>query len=795
MATSANDEAIARVLGDYYGADQDYGADAAFIDDSEDSDYGGGPRAKRGRGGRGRGRGRGRGKPPVAPRVDPGSGSGAVSDAEGAAGGGADSDGDGEEGGRTESGRRRRKDVGKQRAAGRPWTDEEESQFLKALELHGRDWKRAAEMIGTRDNKAVSSHAQKHFIRLCLDGKPLPPGVVRTGLGYTLSGALLDPYSSAARSYGFRPELLTRLGPEELKQALSGLNLDLLPVMYGGRLPDDQAPVLPRRRSSSAGAAGEEQRGRGRGRGAGGGRKRQRNTSGGGAANSEEDGDDDSELGALPEAAAAAGSASQAAAMAMAAAVAAATAAAGIAVPGLSTAQLMAAAAAQAAATALGKSDAAPPGQVTAAPSAPPSKAADGGGGSTAAAATSPVAAETTAPPPPATATAAPPSQTEYARNRPRRENAGQRAHMGGTSESLMLVKPVDYLQQPYTVELHAWSMMAMDFHAHLSSYEVIGMLGGSWDPERRHLVVAEAYPCRRAEGSDAATSVELDPADQVAANAAMEERGQKCVGWYHSHPVFEPSPSQKDMDNQRNYQALFRCSSSRLEPFLGFIVGPYDVSLPAPVSVITCFVVQKLKGNLAPYAVRCQLVGNSQVPDQALLAKLAALVDTTRTDPARVDLAGVWRSYGHLLADGSTDRTPLTRLAKLRTSLQAHVRAADPQAVRTALDGLCTQLASSWGFDLAAALPPPAAGGPADAGQEGGAMAADGGAAAAGAAGELSTGAAADGGDAELLGDATAVVKAGALVSVGKGKVDVEAGRGEAGGGAAEPVGSGAAG
>ena len=52
----------------------------------------------------------------------------------------------------------------------------------------------------------------------------------------------------------------------------------------------------------------------------------------------------------------------------------------------------------------------------------------------------------------------------------------------------------------------------------------------------------------------------------------------------YHSHPIFAPKPSQKDNENQRNYQALFRCAASTLEPFLGAIVGPYDVQLPSPV-------------------------------------------------------------------------------------------------------------------------------------------------------------------------------------------------------------------
>ncbi len=121
------------------------------------------------------------------------------------------SDGDdGDSDGRTGSGRRRRRDVGKQRAAGRAWTVEEETLFIRAMETFGRDWKKGAELVGTRDHRAIASHAQKYFIKLCLAGKPLPPAVARTGLGYTLSGSPLDPYSAAARSYGFRPELLSR---------------------------------------------------------------------------------------------------------------------------------------------------------------------------------------------------------------------------------------------------------------------------------------------------------------------------------------------------------------------------------------------------------------------------------------------------------------------------------------------------------------------------------------------------------------------------------------------------------
>lgn len=88
------------------------------------------------------------------------------------------------------------------------WTPDEESSFLSGLEAHGRDWKAIAAGIGSRDARAVASHAQKHFIKLCMSGAPLPVRVCESGRGYTLSGNLLDPGSAAAAAYGFSYDLL-----------------------------------------------------------------------------------------------------------------------------------------------------------------------------------------------------------------------------------------------------------------------------------------------------------------------------------------------------------------------------------------------------------------------------------------------------------------------------------------------------------------------------------------------------------------------------------------------------------
>ena len=318
--------------------------------------------------------------------------------------------------------------------------------------------------------------------------------------------------------------------------ALSGLDLDRLPQMYGGRLPNDQAPTAPAARGS-----GERQRIR-----TSSSRKRPRK---GGS----DDGDDTDGAAANPAVGALGGipglggtdAASQAVAAAMAAAVAAAAAAAGGNI-GLTTQQLMAAAAqaqlslaasglnlANIAGNPLGAAPGGTPGggaplggfqallsgatdsnntasglaaALGGAVSAPLSSLAAALGGGAPAGLTPPpltlppgtALPPAPIPPAPSAAPAAPlmgvpppPSglaaQTEYARNRPRRELAGQRATMGETSESLQLVKPQEFtgqpgsgspLAQPYTVDMSSWALLAMDFHAHLSNFEV-GMGGG----------------------------------------------------------------------------------------------------------------------------------------------------------------------------------------------------------------------------------------------------------------------------------------------------------------------------
>lgn len=46
-----------------------------------------------------------------------------------------------------------------------------------------------------------------------------------------------------------------------------------------------------------------------------------------------------------------------------------------------------------------------------------------------------------------------------------------------------------------------------------------------------------------------------MDPVSEMNARILFEEKGLSVVGWYHSHPTFEPEPSIRDIENQGMYQ------------------------------------------------------------------------------------------------------------------------------------------------------------------------------------------------------------------------------------------------
>ena len=46
------------------------------------------------------------------------------------------------------------------------WSKGEHDLFLQALHEHGRNWKKVAEVVGSRTVSQVRSHAQKYFLKL-----------------------------------------------------------------------------------------------------------------------------------------------------------------------------------------------------------------------------------------------------------------------------------------------------------------------------------------------------------------------------------------------------------------------------------------------------------------------------------------------------------------------------------------------------------------------------------------------------------------------------------------------------
>ncbi|KAI8145783.1 hypothetical protein BJV82DRAFT_602246 [Fennellomyces sp. T-0311] len=139
---------------------------------------------------------------------------------------------------------------------------------------------------------------------------------------------------------------------------------------------------------------------------------------------------------------------------------------------------------------------------------------------------------------------------------------------------------PLEYYDEehsaPFIVDITSDALLIMDFHSHLAHTEIIGLLGGNFVESggAKVLKVESVFPCR---STSTGIQCEMDPASEMKAREVFAEKGYSVVGWYHSHPTFEPHPSIRDIENQTSYQTLFRHESTGDEPFIGVIVTPYD--------------------------------------------------------------------------------------------------------------------------------------------------------------------------------------------------------------------------
>ncbi|KAJ3042562.1 Myb-like, SWIRM and MPN domains 1 [Rhizophlyctis rosea] len=201
-----------------------------------------------------------------------------------------------------------------------------------------------------------------------------------------------------------------------------------------------------------------------------------------------------------------------------------------------------------------------------------------------------------------------------------------------------------------------------MDFHAHLAQTEIIGLLGGTYDSTNQILSIQSVFPCN---SLSTGVQCEMDPESEMRAREHFQGMQMDVVGWYHSHPTFEPNPSVRDLENEVAYQNLFQRSDGT-EPFIAAIVSPYDPRNPLDVSRIKFMHVSQQWNSAGeyrlPYACEKTIVASESLPSE-LFNQVAELVGTYRFHKHRVELLKPYRR-----ADAST-----TRLDKLLGSIGAH--------------------------------------------------------------------------------------------------------------------------
>ncbi|KAM6172034.1 deubiquitinase MYSM1 [Erethizon dorsatum] len=142
--------------------------------------------------------------------------------------------------------------------------------------------------------------------------------------------------------------------------------------------------------------------------------------------------------------------------------------------------------------------------------------------------------------------------------------------------------------QEPFQVKVASEALLIMDLHAHVSMAEVIGLLGGRYSEVDKIVEVCAAEPCN---SCSTGLQCEMDPVSQTQASETLAVRGYSVIGWYHSHPAFDPNPSLRDIDTQAKYQSYF---SRRGAKFVGMIISPYNRNNPLPYSQITCLVISE---------------------------------------------------------------------------------------------------------------------------------------------------------------------------------------------------------
>ncbi|KAI9485156.1 hypothetical protein BDB00DRAFT_851327 [Zychaea mexicana] len=260
--------------------------------------------------------------------------------------------------------------------------------------------------------------------------------------------------------------------------------------------------------------------------------------------------------------------------------------------------------------------------------------------------------------------------------SRPKRVIKRPHHHFDGSGYDPFRLVPLEYYDDeypaPFIVDITSDALLIMDFHSHLAHTEIIGLLGGNFvDNEQggnssgggnqKVLKVQSVFPCK---STSTGIQCEMDPASEMKAREVFAEKGYSVVGWYHSHPTFEPHPSIRDIENQTSYQTLFRHENTGDEPFIGVIVTPYDTETVSDHSIIQYIHISPRWNESAPfrvpYACKRMVYQSGQVSPQVFQEFLK--------------LVGEFKDYEHKVNMLHPFTGSRTRLDKLLDSIRANL-------------------------------------------------------------------------------------------------------------------------
>ncbi|KAB0794309.1 hypothetical protein PPYR_11148 [Photinus pyralis] len=162
---------------------------------------------------------------------------------------------------------------------------------------------------------------------------------------------------------------------------------------------------------------------------------------------------------------------------------------------------------------------------------------------------------------------------------------------------------------QQFQINLHLQALLLMDLHAHTSTAEVMGLIGGYWNPDSKIMTILRYVPCRNIASS--ATHCDMCPISQAKAADMIHDEGFNILGWFHSHPTFAPEPSQQDLDTQLTVQQWI----GHNKPCVGVILSPFSAHGALIASPYRCLIVAKkhnFEDQFVPYKFKVELISSN---------------------------------------------------------------------------------------------------------------------------------------------------------------------------------------